>query len=132
MFYVAVFLFGVCCILAGWIYFNISSDGEFEQAYNDAQGRISRLEEQLGRSRADIRILRDENQRVRGYADEVEGDRIKLAEINRELEIILGQLRADNRRLGRTIAESRARFDIIAGGLEDLERLLQEIEGAAD
>lgn len=129
MFYLAIFLFAVCCVLGGWLYFILTTDGEFEQAYSDAQARIYRLEEQLGRSRSDIELLREENQRVRTYADEVEGDRIKLAEVNRQLEIFLGQLRADNRRLARAITESRNRTEIIASGLEDLEKLLQEIEG---
>ena len=117
-----------CGILAGALYYIQGTDGEFELAYQNAQTRIGNLEEQLERSRGDIGLLREENQRVRRYADEVEGDRIKLAEVNRTLETIVGQLRADNRRLASAISQSRARFEIIAGGLEDLERILQEIE----
>ena len=128
LYFIIVIQFIVISV-CGWLYFNGTADGEFEQNYQNAQSRIAGLEEQLEQSRRDITELRTENQRIREYAEAVDGDRIKLAEINRQLEIFLGQLRADNKQLTRAVRESRLRTDIITRGLEDLESLLQQIEG---
>lgn len=117
-----------CGIFIGFSMGHARADNRFEEAYRDAETRIESLERELAGSIDRIAELREGNREAERIIAEIQRDRSQLERLVESYAKTIEQLQGANRKLRDAMLVSTRRATGIEQNVEDLERILREID----